>query len=278
MKKAFMFPGQGSQYLGMGGELFIEFRDLIEQANEILGYDVRKLSVDQNKMNDTAFTQPLVFCINAFCYLKQIQRQHLPDYLIGHSLGEYNALFASGTVSFGVALRLVQKRAQFMAELNGGEMYAVLGITKGQILDVLTKFPGVCVSNYNTSTQTVISGLPEDIRNVVDVLKKLYRCVRLDVSGAFHSRYMSKASKKFEKVVRDLQFGKIRIPVISNVHACEIPYDGIRNELIEQIISPVKFVDSVAYLIKHGVEEFVEVGEKKILTRMVAEIKRQYVP
>ena len=278
MKKAFMFPGQGSQYPGMGGELFIEFRDMIEQANEILGYDIRKLSVDQNKMNDTAFTQPLVFCINAFYYLKQIQQQHLPNYLIGHSLGEYNALFASGAMSFGDALRLVQKRAQFMAELNGGEMYAVLGITKDQIADVLTKFPGIFISNYNTPTQTVISGLPEDTRRAIDVLEKLCRCVRLDVSGAFHSCYMSRASKEFEKVVRNVRFEKIRIPVISNVHACEIPHDNIRNELTEQIVSPVDFVDSVAYLIKHGVEEFVEVGEKKILTHMVAEIKRQYVP
>ncbi len=257
--KAYMFPGQGSQQKGMGEDLFAEFGELIQKADEILGYSIKTLCLEDpgGQLMQTQFTQPAIYVVNALSYLKKIQGETKPDYVLGHSVAEYNALFASGVVDFETGLKLVKKRGELMAEAREGGMAAVMGLPEDKIQVLLKEsgFKNLYIANINSSFQLVISGHKEEIKKAEPIFLKggasHYRI--LNVSGAFHTPYMEDAKKKFKKFVKKLKFGEITIPIISNVTARPYKQDEIENNIVEQITTPVKWMESIRYLLAKGV-------------------------
>lgn len=280
----YIFPGQGSQHKGMGAAYFDEFKGLVEEADAILGYSIRKLCLEdpENKLGFTEYTQPALFVVNAMSYLKKVQDTGVkPDYVAGHSLGEYNALFASGVFDFATGLKLVKKRGQLMGQATGGGMAAVLGLEEEAVRDILVKngFDAVDIANLNTPKQIVISGMKTDIERAGVFFEEAgAKYILLKVSGAFHSRYMENSRKEFEEYLKQFELKTPSIPVISNVSARPYKGNGIKKTLASQISSPVKWCESIRYLMGKGVAEFVQIGPGNILTGMVKEIQREAVP
>ncbi|MES2307422.1 MAG: ACP S-malonyltransferase, partial [Verrucomicrobiota bacterium] len=226
MTKIYVFPGQGSQKVGMGKELFPLFPEEVSQANEILGYSIEQLCTEDphQLLNRTDYTQPALYIVNALSYLQKVKETGIkPSLVAGHSLGEYNALLAAGVFDFATGLKLVQKRGALMAQAQGGGMAAVLGMPVEKIRELLQNpaHSGIDVANFNAPEQTVISGPAEAIQNAKADFDAAgaKRYVVLAVSGAFHSRYMKPSQEEFEKFLEGFTFKAPEIPVISNVHA-----------------------------------------------------------
>jgi trans-AT polyketide synthase/acyltransferase/oxidoreductase domain-containing protein len=258
--KAYLFPGQGSQQKGMGKELFHEFKDLTQKADEILGYSIETLCLKDpdGQLLQTQFTQPAVYVVNAFSYLKKIQAEPKPDYVLGHSVGEYDALLASGAVDFETGLKLVKKRGELMGQARGGGMAAVMGLTENQVEEIIidNNLKNLYIANYNSSYQVVISGLKEEIVQAESIFLDRgathYRV--LNVSGAFHTPYMADAKKKFKKFVNEFEFGEITTPIIANVTARPYKQAEIKDNIIEQMTTPVKWMESIRYLMAKGLD------------------------
>jgi trans-AT polyketide synthase/acyltransferase/oxidoreductase domain-containing protein len=279
MKKVILFPGQGSQYKGMGKGLFSKYAHQTKIASDILGYDLEDLCVrDPNRqLSQTAFTQPALFVVNHFFY--QEQNQH-PDFLIGHSLGEYNALLAAGVFDFETGIKLVQMRGKLMAAASGGGMAAVLGLDIAEVKEMLNKeqYRGVDIANYNTPTQVVLSGQQKDIDLIVkDFSEQQIRIIPLNVSAPFHSQYMKPAAEKYASFIKGFSFRPIKIPIIANTTARPYPEGQVATILSNQIVSSVQWVDSIRYLMGQGVSDYKEIG-RGILTRMVNEIRQNCHP
>lgn len=281
--KTILFPGQGAQFKGMGKELFGTYPKQTEKASEILGYSIEELCLeDPNKqLALTQFTQPALYVVNALNYLKkQEEEPGTVDFFIGHSLGEYNALLAAGAFDFETGLKLVQKRGKLMGKASGGGMAAVLGVKADDIKTVLddNALTDIDLANYNMSTQTVISGTTESIKNAQKIFReKKMRCIPLNVSAAFHSRYMRDAQKEFAEFLKQFKFSGLKTPVIANATAR--PYDDskLTTTLSDQIASSVLWTESIRYLMGRGEMEFVEIGSA-ILTKMVTEITKTETP
>nr|AMH40436.1 transacylase [Leptolyngbya sp. ISBN3-Nov-94-8] len=263
----YVFPGQGTQVPGMGDGLFEKFPDITRAADETLGYSIKTLCLDNpdNKLNQTEYTQPALYTVNAMTYLSIKQETgRVPDFVAGHSLGEYNALFASGAFDFVSGLRLVQKRGELMAQATGGGMAAIIGLTRDQIRDVMLLYgsPDVSIANLNSPKQTVISGSMSVINDIQSSFEeagaKLF--LPLPVSGAFHSRFMESARRQFEAFLKSFQFNRPNIPVISNVEASPYPNGGIAELLAKQVTSPVRWVESMQYLLRQPNPTFKEIG------------------
>lgn len=274
-----MFPGQGSQFKGMGKSLFPLFKRETQIASDCLGYDIEELCIsDPNKeLVLTQFTQPALYTVNSFNYLHQ-KKGYNPDYAIGHSLGEYNALMIAGAFDFETGLRLVQKRGQLMSEASGGGMAAIVGAHIDVILSFLdnSNLKSLDIANYNTPKQTVISGPKDDIEKAVQLFKKdKIRSIVLSVSAPFHSRYMKSASEEYAEFIKDFTFNDLKIPVISNVSGLPYQNEDIKSLLCSQISGSVKWTDTIHYLLSNGVGEFKEIGGN-ILTKMVNDIKRDF--
>jgi len=281
-----LFPGQGAQYKGMGKDLFPSYPQLTRAASEILGYSVERLCLEDpaNELRLTQFTQPALYVVNALGYMKKKREGAADvqaDYLAGHSLGEYNALLAAEVFDFESGLRLVQKRGELMGKAFGGAMVAVVGVEPQRVREVLDEngLHEVDLANYNTPTQTVISGRADDIGRAEEILgERRMRCVRLNVSAPFHSRYMQPAQQEFAAFMRQIRFFPLRRPVISNVTARPHEDGTVAQLLVQQITSPVRWSDSVRYLLACGDMQFTEIGSS-ILTNMVNEISRtEFVP
>lgn len=282
----YVFPGQGSQQLGMGKELFSAFPDLVAAADRELGYSVEELCLrdPERKLHFTAYTQPALYVVNALHYLK-LQRETgvTPDYVAGHSLGEYNALFAAGAFSFETGLRLVQRRGALMAQASGGGMAAVIGLTGEQVRQVLESegFNGIDIANYNSPSQIVIAGPKESVAAAQPFFEKhknIKLFTMLNVSGAFHSRYMEQARQEFDAYVRQQRFSVIQIPVISNVLARPYRQPDIADTLSRQITHAVQWTDSIRYLLGKGEAVFEEIGESRVLTGLIQRIREESQP
>ncbi|MBP2630948.1 MAG: PfaD family protein [Firmicutes bacterium] len=279
----YIFPGQGSQSKGMGGSFFDEFKELVSQADEILGYSIKELCMNDQNLNlsQTQYTQPALYTVNALSYLKKIQEnERKPDFVAGHSLGEYNALFAAGAFDFGTGLKLVKKRGELMSHAIGGGMAAIIGLNEEQIIDVLKEnnLQSIDLANFNSQTQIVISGLKADIvkaQTIFEKIKDVQLFIVLKTSGAFHSRYMKESQEEFTVFLNDFTFSNLTIPVISNVHARPYKQSDVKNNLIEQITHPVKWSESIQYLMGVGETEFSEIGPGNVLTGLVRRIKKE---
>lgn len=276
-----LFPGQGAQSKGMGKDLFGAYPDLVHAADAILGYSIQKLCVEDpdDHLNQTEYTQPALYVVNALHHLRMKQEGTIPetvDAFAGHSLGEYNALLAAGTFDFETGLRLVVERGRLMSQASGGGMAAVVGMTAADLRTVLDDagLESIDLANFNSPSQTVISGPATDIDRAVEVLRTgKATALPLKVSGAFHSRYMQDAQQAFAEFLRPFAFSAPAVPVVANATAA--PYDpaAIADTLSRQIASPVLWTESIgAMMASQGEVRFVEVGSRT-LSRMVKEIR-----
>ncbi|MET0335645.1 MAG: ACP S-malonyltransferase [Rhizobacter sp.] len=281
-----MFPGQGSQKRGMGQGLFDEvpeFKAVESQVDDILGYSLRQLCLEdtEDKLKDTRYTQPCLYAVNALHYYKAASEGPLPDVFIGHSLGEYNALLAAGAFDFLTGLRMVKKRGELMAQARSGSMTAVIGITPARIAAVLQeqRFTSIDVANFNSPTQTVISGPPEDLARVSQPLQAAgaQMVVPLTVSAAFHSRYMFDAAKSFDAYLGEFSFAPLQKPVVANATARPYPSTDpdtfVRQLLSKQIAHPVQWTRSIRHLLDDGAAKFHEIGPGSVLTRLIEQIR-----
>jgi malonyl CoA-acyl carrier protein transacylase len=277
----YIFPGQGSQFKGMGSELFPEFPELIQKADQLLGYSIVDLCLNNpnEQLTKTEYTQPALYIVNALSYMQKAKETTMkPDYVAGHSLGEYNALFASGVFDFETGIKLVQKRGALMSQATGGGMAAIVGLHSADVQMLLQKneLKDIVIANYNTHTQIVISGLKEAVSEAKALFiaagAKLF--IPLKVSGAFHSPYMQVAQQQFAEFLGNFNFAPPAIPVIANVTAKPYPPNQTSSYLADQITHPVEWTQSIAYLIDQGETIFEEIGPGKILTGLISRIQK----
>lgn len=279
----YVFPGQGSQKVGMGQDLFDSFPRLTQEANDVLGYDIKILCLDDpaKQLNQTQFTQPALYVVNALSFLKQLDETDLtPNYVAGHSLGEYNALFAAKVFDFATGLKLVQKRGELMSQATMGGMAAILGLSQTQVEEVLQQpsCQSINIANYNSNLQFVISGPKSDIEQSMSLFEQAgaSMVIPLNVSGAFHSPLMATAREQFSQFLQEFKFNSPSIPVIANTTARSYEgSDDVSCQLAAQITSSVQWTAIINYLVQLGETEFVEVGPGKVLTGLIRRIRNQ---
>jgi len=267
----------------MGAELFERYPQQTAQADAVLGYSIRELCVDdpRGELGATQFTQPALFVVNALMY-----RAHLddggavPDFVAGHSLGEYNALLAAGVFDFETGLALVRRRGEIMSQVSGGGMAAVIGMEPAAIQDLLAQSePGqrLDVANFNSYDQTVIAGPKDDLAAVKPQFEAagVRAYIPLNVSAPFHSRYMREPQAEFASFLGARPLSAPTLPVMSNVTG--LPYDAAKvgETLSAQIGSAVRWLNSIEYLLDQPEPEFKEVGPGSVLSKLVAQIKKR---
>lgn len=287
MPKAYVFPGQGAQFAGMGKDLYdssVKARELFDKANEVLGYRITNIMFDgsDEELKQTRVTQPAVFIhsvISALCL-----EDFNPGMVAGHSLGEFSALVASGAISFEDGLRLVYARAMAMqkaCELTPSTMAAVIALDDDTVericLDASCGSEVVIAANYNCPGQVVISGSIEAVNRACVMMKEAgaKRALPLNVSGAFHSPYMESARKELAEAIEKTEFRNPVCPVYQNVDA--LPHsdpDEIKNNLVKQLTSPVLWTQEVKTMIADGADEFIECGPGSVLTGLIGRIIR----
>lgn len=283
MSIACIFPGQGSQSKGMGLELFETFKDWTDEADRILGYSIRELctSDPRGELGQTAFTQPALFVVNAMTYrARQARGVEPPAFVAGHSLGEFNALLAAEVFDFATGLSLVRDRGALMSRVRGGGMAAVVGLEPAKIETVLSASDAgrrLDPANFNSFDQTVLAGPKDDLAVVKPDFEaagaRAY--IPLNVSAPFHSRYMRDAAVEYAATLAGVKLAPPKIPVIANVSAA--PYDpaAVRETLGRQIDHSVRWLDSMLYLLDHGVTTFEETGPGTVLAKLAAQIRKK---
>lgn len=265
-KTVWVFPGQGSQTVGMGSDLADVAKDKFAEADDVLGWSVLGLcQSDEAKLADTLYTQPCLYVIE--CILADLlkAKRMQPDLVAGHSLGEYSALYTAGVFNFVAGLRLVKRRAELMAQAADGAMAALMGFNRDELDDKLATTEGVVLANDNNPGQVVISGTPEAVETVMTGIKAK-RAVKLNVSGAFHSPLMAPAAHEFDQILTDLPFKTATIPVLSNVDPTpSTDGDRLKQRLMQQMTGSVRWREISLSLPDQAVETVVEVGPGKVL-------------
>lgn len=281
-----LFPGQGSQGRGMGAALFERFPAELAQADEVLGYSLRELCLNDpdGLLDRTDHTQPALFAVAALeCLARRAAGSPEPAAVAGHSLGEYAALFAAGVFDFATGLRLVKERGRLMNEARDGSMVAIVGADADALRHLLAErgHTGVDVANYNAPMQIVLAG-PRPALDAAarDCESAGYMVFPLKVSAAFHSRQMEPAQRAFAGFIAQFDFAAPRMPVIANATASPYPADaaGVRERMVRQLTEPVRWVDSMHYLMARGHEDFEELGPGIVLSKLIAQIRKLPVP
>jgi [acyl-carrier-protein] S-malonyltransferase len=287
-KTAFLFPGQASQYSGMGKDLaanFPEAQGVFEQADAALGFPISKICFEgtEEELKLTENTQPAILTVSVAAYRALAKHGVTPDFVAGHSLGEYSALVAAGGIEFADAVKLVRARGKYMQEAvpaGEGAMAAILGMAPSDVADVCKKAADgeiVSPANLNSPEQTVISGTAAAVKRAVEIASQsgAKRAVILPVSAPFHCALMQPAQVRLEKDLRAARFSSLKVPLITNVDAEAITTgDEAREALIRQVTSPVRWLDSIKEMIEAGVSVFVEVGPGKVLCGLLRQIDR----
>lgn len=285
MMLGLVFAGQGSQKKGMGEGLFERYPAYTAAADQILGYSIKELCLQdlEGCLSQTQYTQPALYVVNALMYKKHLEETgRTPDYVAGHSLGEYNALLAAEVFDFETGLKLVQRRGKLMSEIQGGGMAAVIGLNREKIESIIHSngLNTIDIVNDNSPSQVVIAGPKSDIESVQTTFEasgaSMYIVLR--VSGAFHSRYMNEVKESFTHFLSQFQLKDPKIPVISNVHARPYQVQSIVETLGSQINHHVKWTESIRYLMGIGKMSFIEIGPGNVLTKLISAIEKQSEP
>jgi [acyl-carrier-protein] S-malonyltransferase len=287
-KVAFVFPGQASQYPGMGKELAEKYpaaKAVFEEADQALGFSISKMCFEgtEDELKLTANTQPAILTVSVAAYRVLAEKGITPDYVAGHSLGEYSALVAVGSLKFADAVKVVRKRGTYMQEAvpaGLGAMAAIMGLSPAVVQDACRRAAvnEVCApANLNSPEQTVISGHAGAVKRAVEIASQLgaKRSMILQVSAPFHSALMMPAQHKLEKDLKAIEFAELQVPLVTNVDADTTRNgDEARDALVRQVSMPVRWEESMRLLLDEGVNTFVEVGPGRVLAGLMRQIER----
>ena len=288
LKKSWIFPGQASQKVGMGLDLYENTdlgRNYYDLANDILGEDIKDISFNgpDEKLKITKFTQPAIFIVSTIISHLLLEKGHNPDGVAGHSLGEYSALAAAGGIDFETGLELVKVRSNSMdnaGKLIPGTMAAVIGMDRAKVKELTQKLSSeqiVVAANYNTENQIVISGNIETVKDFIDIAKEngARMAIPLNVSGAFHSPLMKPAREELADKLDSIEITDINIPIYSNVNAKPTRKGSdIKKSLINQLENPVLWFDSINNMVSDGFSKFTEIGPGKVLCGLNKKINK----
>ncbi len=270
VKTAWVFPGQGSQTVGMGIDILDlpNSKEKFTQAEEILGWSVIDICQDEEKLASTVYTQPCLYVIESILS-DLVSEKQKPDLVAGHSLGEYIALYSAGVFEWSCGLRLVKRRAELMQNASGGMMAALMNFDSEQLSQVISSTPDVVLANDNSPAQVVISGTPDAVQTVMSKVKAK-RAIPLNVSGAFHSPLMQAADNEYREVLESVEFQTARCPVLSNVEPT--PSDDaneLKQRLLKQMTGSVRWREIVLALPQFGIEKVIEIGPGNVLTGLI---------
>ena len=288
MSLAFIFPGQASQFVGMGSDLYNEYplaKQIYDQVNEILEFDIKKISFEgpEEELKQTYITQPAIFVHSCIIYKLLHQKEILPDFVAGHSLGEYSALVAAGAFPFEIGLKLVKLRGRLMQDagtVNPGTMAAIIGMSPEQIDEVCDKASetGIVVpANYNSPGQIAISGSISGVKKAMELAKEsgAKKVLELVVSGAFHSPLMKSATTDMVEVLNETDIKQPNCPIVANITGQPTTDpEEIRVNLIRQLTYPVRWIESMQSIIDNKVTQFYEIGPGKVLSGLLKRIDR----
>ncbi len=281
MKLAFIFPGQGSQYSGMASDFskYNSWGKFSQLATDVLGFDLTEImDGDEETLKLTENAQPAIYLASYVAFCETMKYLSEPDFVAGHSLGEYTALAAAEVYDFETGLYLVRKRGEYISQAikpGEGSMAAVMGVPIAELKELVSKFEELYIANYNSEEQTVVSGKASSVREFVRFLSESgKRAIELKVSGPFHTPFLESAREKMAKELEHIKFKPPKYPIIMNSTARETTDpEQIKYYVLEQISGPVHWKQSIDRMLEIGVTQFIEVGPKNVLTSLLKKAK-----